>query len=174
MDAGSEDWYAMRVLDAIISGIGYPGGWLHDTLRGQQLVYIVHAWNYALKGKGYFAVMAATSPATADSALGVIRGKIAKVKNEYVTDEEIELAKRVCNIMEDLYFSQTTAAQANLATQYEVLGLGYDYRARLRERIGAVTKEDVMEVARKYLNESATILIRPEETAFNSSAETGM
>jgi hypothetical protein len=31
-----------------------------------------------------------------------------------------------------------------------------------------------MEVARKYLNESATILIRPEETAFNSSAETGM
>jgi zinc protease len=174
MDVGSEDWYAMRVLDAVVSGIGYPGGWLHDTLRGQQLVYIVHAWNYTLRGKGYFAVMAATSPATADTALSVIREKIAKVKNEYVTDEEIGLAKRVCNIMEDLYFSQTTAAQANLGTQYEVLGLGYDYRDRLKERIAAVTKEDVREVARKYLNESATILIRPEETAYNSSTETGM
>jgi zinc protease len=174
MDVGSEDWYAMRVLDAVISGIGYPGGWLHDTLRGQQLVYIVHAWNYALRGRGYFAVMAATAPETADSAMSVIREKIAKVKNEYVTDEEMEMAKRICSIMEDLYYSQTTAAQANLAAQYEVLGLGYDYRSRLKERINAITKEDVREVARKYLNESAALVIRPEETAYNTSTETSM
>lgn len=174
MDAGSDDWYAMRVLDAVISGIGYPGGWLHETLRGQQLVYIVHAWNNVFRGKGYFAVMAATAPETADSALSVIREKIAKVKGEYVTDEELEMAKRVCNIMEDLYYSQTTAAQANIAAQYEVLGLGYDYRGRLKERIDAVTKEDVREVARRYLNESATVLIRPEETAYNTGTETSM
>jgi zinc protease len=163
MDAGSPDWYAMRVLDAVVSGIGYPGGWLHKTLRGQQLVYIVHAWNYVLQGKGYFVVMAATQPATADSALDIIREKIEKVKTDYVTDEELEMGKRICGIMEDLYYSQTTSSQANIAAQYETIGLGYDHRARLKERIDTVTREDVREVARKYLNESATVLIRPDE-----------
>jgi zinc protease len=169
MEIADEDYYAMRVLDAVISGIGYPGGWLHSTLRGQQLVYLVHAWNYALKGKGYFAVIAATSPATADTALTIIREKVAKIKDEYVTDEELDMGKRVCNIMEDLYYSQTTAAQANQAAQYETLGLGYDHRYDLRDKINRITREDVQRVARKYLNESATILIRPEETAYETS-----
>jgi zinc protease len=169
MDVGSPDWYAARVLDAVISGVGYPGGWLHDTLRGQQLVYFVHAWNYVLSGKGYFAVLAATSPATADSALGIIREKIELAKADYVSDEEIEMGKRICKIMEDLYFSQTTAAQAEQAAQYEVLGLGYDYRYSIREKIDAVTKEQVREVARKYLTDSATLMIRPDAEAYETT-----
>jgi zinc protease len=161
MDLGSPDWYATRVLDAITSGIGYPGGWLHESLRGQRLVYIVHAWNYALPERGYFAVMAATSPATADSALAIIRDKMAKAKNEYVTDAELAMGKRICNVMEDVSYAQTTADQANLATQYEIVGLGYNYRDNLREKINAVTKEDVRRVAQKYLTKSATLVIRP-------------
>jgi zinc protease len=169
MDIGSEDWYAMRVLDGVISGIGYPGGWLHETLRGQQLVYIVHAWNYALMGKGYFAVMAATQPATADTALAIIHEKIDKIRDDLVTDEEIDMAKRACNVMEDLYYSQTTAAQASLAAQYEVMGLGYDHRYDFKDKIDAVSKEDIREVARKYLNRSATVLVTPEGEDYETS-----
>jgi zinc protease len=169
MDLGSDDWYAMRVLDGVISGIGYPGGWLHETLRGQQLVYIVHAWNYALRGKGYFAVMAATQPATADTALAIIHEKVDRIRGELVTDEEIDMAKRVCNVMEDLYYSQTTAAQATLAAQYEVMDLGYDHRYDFKEKIEAVSKEDIRDVARKYLNESATVLITPEGEEYETS-----
>jgi zinc protease len=169
MDLANKDWYPMRVLDGVISGIGYPGGWLHETLRGQQLVYIVHAWNYALKGKGYFAVMAATQPETADSALAIIHEKIDKIRNDLVTDEEIEMAKRACNIMEALYYSQTTAAQADLAAQYEIMDLGYAHRDDFKARIEAVTKDDIREVARKYLNQSATVLITPESAAYETS-----
>jgi zinc protease len=153
----------------VISGIGYPGGWLHETLRGQQLVYIVHAWNNAFKGKGYFAVMAATQPATADSALGIIYEKIDRIKNDLVSDEEMEMAKRACNIMEDLYYSQTTAAQAGLAAQYEIMDLGYDHRDQFKAKIEAVTKENIREVARKYLNRSATVLISPEGGDYETS-----
>lgn len=161
MDPGSPDWYATRVLDAITSGIGYPGGWLHETLRGQKLVYIVHAWNYALPERGYFAIMAATAPETADSALTIIREKMAKAKNEYVTDEELAMGKRICNIMEDVSYSQTSADQATFAAQYEILGLGYNWRDSLRDKINAVTKEDVRRVAQKYLTNSATLVIKP-------------
>ena len=169
MTVNNEDWYAMRVLDGVISGIGYPGGWLHSTLRGNQLVYLVHAWNSVYKGKGYFAVIAATQPETADTALVIINEKFAKIKDDYVTDEELDNAKRICNIMEDLYYSQTIAAQAGLATQYEILGLGFDYRSGFKQKINAITKEDVREVANKYLNESATIVIRPDADDYQTS-----
>lgn len=169
MDLGSDDWYAMRVLDGVISGIGYPGGWLHETLRGQQLVYIVHAWNYALRGKGYFVVMAATQPSTADTALAIINEKINKIREDLVTDEEIDMAKRACNIMEDLYYSQTTSAQASLAAQYEVMGLGYDHRYDFKQKIEAVSKEDIRDVARKYLTHSATVLVAPGDEEYETS-----
>jgi zinc protease len=151
----------MRVLDAISSGVGYPGGWLHETLRGQRLVYYVHAWNNALPERGYFAVLAGTAPATADSALKIIRDKMDKAKREYVTDAELDMGKRICNIMEDLYYAQTAASQAERAAQDEITGLGYDYRDSLKQMINAVTKEDVRSVAQKYLTESATLVIKP-------------
>ena len=171
MTLDNPDWYAVRVLDGVMSGIGYPGGWLHEKLRGERLVYIVHAWNYALRGKGYFCVMAATTPEHADSALGIIQDKIEKAKTELVTDEELEMGKRSCIIMEDLYYSQTTASQANVGGQYEVRGLGYDYRDSIREKIRTVTKEDLKRVANKYLNEAAIIVITPEPENIRQTAD---
>ena len=161
MDPGSEDWYAMRVLDAVTSGIGYPGGWLHETLRGQKLVYYVHAWNNALPERGYFCILAGTAPATADTALAIIREKVAKAKTDYVTASELDMGKRICNIMEDLYYAQTTASQADRCALYEVYGLGYDYQDTFKQKIDAVTAEDVKAVADKYLTQSVTLIIKP-------------
>src|SRR5262249_23241433 len=36
------DRYPLHILDGIVSGFDIPSGWLHNTLRGQQLVYVVH------------------------------------------------------------------------------------------------------------------------------------
>ena len=171
MTLDNPDWYAMRVLDGVMSGIGYPGGWLHGALRGERLVYIVHLWNDARRGKGYVCVMAATTPEHADSALGIINEKIEKAKNELVTDDELEMGKRSCIIMEDLYYSQTTASRANLNGQYEVRGLGYDYRDTIREKVRAVTKEDLKRVANKYFTSSAVIVITPEPENIKQTAE---
>ena len=171
MTLDNPDWYAVRVLDGVMSGIGYPGGWLHETLRGERLVYIVHAWNNALRGKGYFCVMAATTPEHADSALGIIHEKIEKAKTELVTDEEIEMGKRSCIVMENLYYSQTTASQANMGGQYEVRGMGYDYRDSIREKIRTVTKEDLKRVANKYLTNAAIVVITPAPENIRQTAE---
>jgi zinc protease len=171
MSLDNPDWYAMRVLDGVMSGVGYPGGWLHETLRGQRLVYIVHLWNAALRGTGYICVMAATTPEHADSALGIINDKIEKAKTELVTDEELETGKRSCIVMEDLYYTQTTASQANMSGQYEVRGLGYDYRDTIREKVRAVTKEDLKRVANKYLKNTATVVITPAPENIKQTAE---
>ena len=38
-----DDYAAMTLLGAVMAGYQYPGGWLHNELRGEGLVYAVHA-----------------------------------------------------------------------------------------------------------------------------------
>lgn len=163
MKVGDEDWYTMRVIDAITSGIGYPGGWLHDSLRGNQLVYFVHAWNEVKANPGYYAIQAATTEENLAKVLEIIQEKQALIKNELVTDEELERAKKACIVMEALYLKQTNALQGALAAQYELYGLGYDYRDDLIAKINAVTKEDIKRVANKYFNYYVLTIMRPNK-----------
>jgi zinc protease len=162
MVLGDPDWYTMRVIDGITSGIGYPGGWLHNTLRGNQLVYFVHAWNDARSDPGYYAIQAATNPATADTALQIILEKQELIKQDAFSDEELEQARSACIVMQGLYYNQTNSAQASLAGSNEIRGLGYDYSADFQERINAVTREDIKRVANEYFQNYGLIMTRPE------------
>jgi zinc protease len=162
MTLGDPDWYTMRVIDGITSGIGYPGGWLHNTLRGGQLVYFVHAWNDARSDPGYYAIQAATNPATADTALKIILKKQELIKQAAFTDQELEQAKSACVVMQNLYYNQTNSAQATLAATNEIRGLGYDYADNYEERIKAVDREDIERVANEYFQNYGLIMTRPE------------
>lgn len=163
MKVGDKDWYAMRLVDAITSGIGYPGGWLHDTLRGNELVYFVHAWNETKADPGHYAIQAATTEENLDKALKIIKEKQELIKNELVSDEELERAKKSCIVMEALYLKQTNSSQASFAAQYELYGLGYAWRDDLIEKINAVTKEDIKRVANKYFNSYVLTITRPKK-----------
>ncbi|MBD3347697.1 MAG: hypothetical protein GF400_00695 [Candidatus Eisenbacteria bacterium] len=160
MPYSSEDRYAMDVLDAVTSGVYYPGGWLHTDLRGNSLVYVVHAYNFTGFDTGYFGIYAATSDETLEEVLTTIRGYMRQIAEEPLTDEELSHAKQLCTVM-DRTSAQTNAAQASDAAIPELYGLGYDFNDRYAERIGAVNREDVQRVARKYLNDAVTVLRRP-------------
>jgi len=160
MPYSSSDRYAMEVLDGIVSGINYPGGWLHTDLRGNSLVYVVHAFNWTGLDEGYFGIYAATYDEALEQALNIIDGHMARVAAEPVTDEELEHAKRLCVIMNETQ-KQTNSLQARDAAVSELYGLGCDYNEHYAERIAGVTKEDVQRVARQYLTNPVTILRRP-------------
>ncbi len=162
MKLGDPDWYAMRVIDGITSGIGYPGGWLHNTLRGNQLVYFVHAWNDARSHPGYYAIQAATNPATADTALQIILEKQELIKQGDYTNDELMQAKSACIVMQGLYYSQTNSAQASQAAMDEIRGLGYDFSRDFEDRINAVTRDDIKRVASKYFQNYGLIMTHPE------------
>ncbi len=163
MPYSSEDRYAMDVLDAITSGIYYPGGWLHTDLRGQGLVYVVHAYNWTGYDAGYFGVYAATFDEALDEAMEIIDGHLTRIAEEQVTDEELAQAKQLCIIM-DQTSKQTNQDQAQDVAIAELYGLGYDFTSDYAERIREITKDDVTRVARKYLEEPVTVIRRPEPT----------
>ena len=50
-------------------------------------------------------------------------------------------------------------------------GFGYDYRDTIREKVRAVTKEDLMRVANKYFTNTATVVITPAPENIKETAE---
>jgi zinc protease len=146
-----EDYAALTLLDAITSGYSYPGGWLHEELRGAGLVYFVHAFPMSGPVPGYFLVMAQTQPDKVQEVVGRILKSIERAKEGKISAEEFHVAQQMV-IALHAEENTTIGEQARLAALDELYGLGHDYDKHFDERIEAVKLDDVVRVARKYLN----------------------
>ena len=159
-----EDRYAMDVLDAILSGIHLPRGWLHESLRGKGLVYEVHAYNFLGLEPGYFGIYAGCEPKKAETVKQIILDQVRRLTTDDISDEELQAARQIC-ITADVLERQTNAQQATELALNEVYGLGLDFHRRYPDRILAVTLEDIRRVAEKYLKHHLCVLMLPEPSS---------
>jgi zinc protease len=158
---GAQDEFALRLLDAALSGVYLPQGRLHERLRGAGHVYVVHAYNAFTSDPGYVGVFAATAPENAEEVLAAVEEEIAKIKAEPISAEELELARENWLTMDALYNSQSNGDVALLAARDELVGLGYDWREDFDERVMAVTAQEIMAAARKYLINPVVVVTTP-------------
>ncbi|MBD3182073.1 hypothetical protein GF312_07265 [Candidatus Poribacteria bacterium] len=166
MKVDSQDIYAIQVLDAVLSGISYPGGRLHDRLRSNQIVYVVHAYNQPGLDPGLFAIYAGTTSDRMEDAMNIIIEEIKNVQSGAITDEEIERGKRMCIAVKQIGL-QTNSDQAFTMGLDELYNLGYDNINSYENQINSVTKEDLERVAKKYLdlNRYAIAVVKPIQKA---------
>ena len=156
------DRFAVDVLDTIISGYQLPGGWLHTELRGKQLVYVVHAYNWTGLRPGAFVVYAAGQPDKADEIVRIIHRNLRKAAGYTPTQAEIDRAVNVI-LTAELLNNQSMSSLAISAALDELYGFGHDFRATLEARYAKVTPAEVARVARKYLSGPlATFVTTPQ------------
>ena len=165
-----EDHAALTLLDAISSGYSYPGGWLHTELRGEGLVYFVHAFQITGPVPGYFAVLAQTQPEKIDEVVQRILKNIDRAKEGKISEDEFRTA---VEMVTSLHAQENTTieAQAKLAAIYELYGLGYDYDKTFDARIEAVKLDDVVRAAQKYLGNYILTTLSPNERNKNNTDE---
>ncbi|MFQ6048338.1 MAG: M16 family metallopeptidase, partial [Phycisphaerae bacterium] len=166
-----DDLYPMMVLDTITSGYEYPGGWLHEALRGtdpqtgesRDLVYAVHLVNRAWVLPGYIAVVAGCRPERVNQVVQIILEKMQQARDGRFSRQEFERAKELI-IVCDALSRQSNEEQAAQACLDELYGLGYDFHDRHVERIQQVSLEQVRRVADKYLRNPVVCIstARPE------------
>jgi len=159
-----KDRPVMDVIDAILSGVGYPSGWLHESLRGgtTSLVYYVHAFPSYGIDTGHFGIITQTTMANYGQVLDLILEKMERIQEDLVSTEELERGKDMVITMHQLG-RETVAAQAYEAALWEVLGLGFDWGERYAELIRQVTQEDVLRVAQEYFSHHLVASTIPEE-----------
>lgn len=156
------DYAAMNVLDAIMSGYSYPGGWLHNELRGQGLVYYVHAFQLTGPAPGYFTVLAQTRPDKLAEVVERIKANVERAKAGKISKDEFETAVEMIVALH-AQENTTVGSQARQAALDDLYGLGYDYDKSFNERIRRVTLEDVVRAANKYLGNSVLVTTSPDE-----------
>jgi zinc protease len=154
---------AVDVLDAIVSGIGYPSGWLHDALRGgdRNLVYMVHAYPaFGIDG-GHFGVIAQTTIDNFDEVLKIILDNMALIQNVEADSATLERARSMCITAHEIGLERI-GSQASSAAVNETLALGYDYDGRYPGLIRKVTAADVLRVAKRLFPHHLIVATKPK------------
>ncbi len=163
MSLADVDSPVVNVIDAIVSGIGYPSGWLHDALRGGQtsLVYFVHAYPaFGIDG-GYFGIMTQTTPDNYEQVLKITIDQMALIRQQQVDAAVLGRAKNVCMTMHEIGL-ETIANQAESSVLNEIVGLGYDYDTMYPKLIEKVSAEDVLRVAKRLFSHHLIVTTKPK------------
>jgi zinc protease len=153
---GSPDQVALQVLDTVLSG---QGGRLFKELRDRQgLAYSVTSFSQVGLDPAYFGTYIATAPENRDRALEGLWRELKRVTAEAILPEELERAKR--HVVGSYEIAQQThGAQATSMALDELYGLGFDFGGRFLQAVEGVTRQDVLEAARKYIDPGRHVLV---------------
>ncbi len=156
------DRYSLDVLNNILAG---QGGRLFIQLRDKEsLAYTVTSFVRPGMDPGIFAFYIACDAPKADRALQGLLGQINLIREKPVTDEELKRSKS--NLIGEYLISlQSSWSRAESTALNTLYGLGYDYDKEYIKKVSAVTAQDVLEAARKYLDtkDYALVKILPDE-----------
>jgi len=158
--------YAIEVLDAALSG---QGGRLFYELRDKKsLAYALSFVGNPNLDQGYIGVYMGTHPSKLEIAIQSTLMELKKIKEEGLTEEEIERAKRYLIGNYEIGL-QTNSAWANTLSLDELYSLGFDHYQRYISEIQKVTKDDIQKIVNKYFNLEgySLAIIRPKEIKKN-------
>ncbi len=108
---------------------------------------------------GSFAFYIACAPEKKDRALKALWREIYRATGQPVTDDELERAKKWLIGTYEIGL-QTNRAQAMDMALNELYGLGYNFAAEFVRKIDEVTADQVLNVARKFMNSEEYVLVR--------------
>ena len=145
------DYFAVRVMNYILGGGGFASRLMDEVRAKRGLTYGIHCSFDSYKLKGAYEVSTFTQNDSTVAAIGAIIEQIKKIRAEGVTDKELEDTKSFYNGYFPLQF-ETPSQIATQILDVELYDLGEDYIKNFRKNINAVTKEDVLRMAQKYLD----------------------
>jgi predicted Zn-dependent peptidase len=152
------DLYAIRVLDFILGG-SFTSRLTMEIRTNQGLAY--HVGSHFDVGRRFLGSFTAQTETRADATarvIGLMTSIIEGVRKEPVTEQELHLAKE--SIVNSFLFGFTTPASIVMQqARLEFYGYQPDFLDRYRERIAAVTREDLLRAARTHLRPDAFKLV---------------
>ncbi len=147
---GHPDYYAIQVMNYILGGGGFSSRAM-DSIRNERgLAYSVYSSFGAEKSYGTFQFVMQTKSESAQEAIRLAREEIRRLRDELVSDVELNDAKDYLTGSFPLRFD-TNRKVAGFLAQVEYYELGLDYPDRYGELIRKVSRADVQRVARAHL-----------------------
>lgn len=145
------DYYAVTVLNQVLGAGGF-GSRLMDNIRDKQgLAYGVMSLFEARVAPGPFYISLQTRTEATNQAITGVLHELKAIREAPVSDQELADAKAYLMGSFALRLD-TTAKLAQTLSLVELHNLGLDYFSQYPRWIERVTKDDLMRVARQYLD----------------------
>ncbi len=155
---GNPDYYAIQVMNYILGGGGFSSRAM-DSIRNERgLAYSVYSYFGAEKSHGSFQFVMQTKNETAVEAIRIAKEEMGRMREQPVTDQELNDAKDYLIGSFPLRFD-TNRKVAGFLAQVEYYELGLDYPERYPDLISKVTRDDVLRVAKQYLRPDQLVTV---------------
>lgn len=145
-----------------------------NTKEKEQLVHYVYSSCYTPKHPGMFVIGGMVDPAKMNDALLSIRRQIDIVKSEPFDVERLQRVKMLAQ-SQLIFDKETCEGTARKWMTYETTAGDYKYDEKYIEAVQALTPDDILRVAKAYLNPTKALLtvlhppkvkIRPDKAFF--------
>jgi zinc protease len=155
---GNPDFYPLTVMNYILGGGGFASRLVGEIRNKRGLAYSVASFFDPAKYPGSFQIVLQTKNSSAREAISLALQQMELIQKEPVSEKELEGAKKYLIGSFPLRLD-TQGKLANFLTQIEYFGLGLDYPQKYPSLINSITREEVLRVARKYLQPKNYILL---------------
>jgi zinc protease len=155
----SPDYFALQVMNFILGGGSFTSRITTKVRSNEGLSYnqgsrFVYRWGYP----GTFAGYVQTKSSTVGYAISLILDELNRIRREPVSDAEMEVA--VNSFLESFsnFFDSPQTTMTTFAN-LEMTGKPLNYYASYRDKIRAVTKAKIQEVANTYIHPDKAVIM---------------
>ena len=153
------DRYSLLVMNDILGGGGFTSRLLTRIRSDEGLAYSTSSsFGMGTYYDGLFRVSFQSRSETVARAASIVLEEIDRMRDGQVTEAELRTSK--ASFIETFTRNFSSASStANLFASDEYTGRDPEYLVQYRDRIGAVTGDDVARVARQYLNPDQLVIL---------------
>ncbi|MFN3326809.1 MAG: M16 family metallopeptidase [Bryobacteraceae bacterium] len=170
-----DDYPALQVMGDILGG-GFSSRLFRKVRTELGYAYSIRgSWSANYNHPGVFHISGSTKSASTTDTLKVIHEEVRRLRTQEVTDKELQTAKDT--VLNSFVFNFDRPSKTlNRLVTYEYHGYPKDFIFTYQKAIAAVTKADVLRVAKEYLRpENFTIVTVGNVSEFGKPlTETGL
>jgi predicted Zn-dependent peptidase len=147
----NKDYFPIKIMNFILGGGSFTSRIPSKVRSDEGLAYSAYSGFHTPRDLGFFFASCQTKSESTVKAINFALDEVRKIREEYVGDDELELAK-------DTYINQfifkftSSASIVGQMVGIEYEGLPLDYLDTYVENIEVITKEDIARVAKEYLH----------------------
>ncbi len=166
------DQYKLEILDYVLGGGGFSSRLMRELRSNRGWTYGIYGGVFPGPDRGPFRIASTLRAEVLGEALPLIHTIVKSLQTEPIKDEEMEEAK---NYMINSFVFNFESKLSILVQKISYLLRGYpeDYLEKYVDNIKKVTKEEVLEAARKHLEpDRMMVVVCGDKKRFDKPLET--
>ena len=152
------EYYAAYVMNYVLGGGGFSSRLTEEVREKRGLAYSVYSYLSPLDHTGLLLGGVATANGRVKQSLSIIRAELDRLSREGISEEELAGAKTFLNGSFPLRLSSNSRI-ADILVAIQLKDLGIDYIERRPGLIDAVSRDDIMRVAERFLRTDDLIVV---------------